>query len=96
MVLEAKIVATLRMVENGRGDVLDSGHVLVVEACTVCLLCENSASWTPVIWAVFLMHVYKNFYSFLRTTLTVSLSSLFEVHQLCLCHPMMETHILCE
>lgn len=84
------------MVENGRGNILGSGHVLVVGGCTVCLLYGNTASWTPVIWAVFLMHVYKNLCSFLRTSFIVSLSSLFEVLQMCLCHPVMETCILCE
>lgn len=84
------------MVENGWGDVLGSGHVLVVESCTLCLLCGHLDSWTPMIWAVFLMHVYKNFYSFLRTSFTVYPSSLFEVHQMCICHPVLETRVLCE
>lgn len=35
--------------------------------CTVCLLCGNSATWTSMIWAVFLMYLYKNFYTFLKT-----------------------------
>lgn len=37
---------------------------LLAEACTVCLLCSNSALWILVIWALFLMYLqfYKSSY----------------------------------
>lgn len=47
------------MVKMGEGwrILLGSGHVPMVEACTVSSLCGNSAGWIPVMWTLFLIYV---------------------------------------